>query len=95
MRQQGHNLYFSPHLQVYQLKSQLSSLEMLQLQSKTFATITNKLEANVKGEVISRPKVDVSIGKNVFKIANLRAIRDYEVITNTKFKIRVKDLLDF
>jgi hypothetical protein len=49
----------------------------------------------VKGEVISRPKVDVSIGKNVFKIANLRAIRDYEVITNTKFKIRVKDLLDF
>jgi hypothetical protein len=68
---------------------------MLQLQSKNFATITNKLEANVKGEVLSRPKIDVSIGKNAFKTTNLRAIRDYEVITNAKFKIRVKDLLNF
>jgi len=33
--------------------------------------------------------------KIAFKIANLRAIRDHEVITNAKFKIRVKDLLDF
>jgi hypothetical protein len=48
-----------------------------------------------EGEVLSRPKVDVSIGKNAFKIANLRVVKDYEVITNAKFKIRVKDLLDF
>ncbi len=49
----------------------------------------------MKGEVLSRPKIDVSIGKNAFKTTNLRAIRDYEIITNAKFKIRVKDLLDF
>ncbi len=48
-----------------------------------------------EGEVLSRPKVDVNIGKNAFKIANLRAIKNYEVITNAKFKIRVKDLLEF
>jgi len=48
-----------------------------------------------EGELLSRPKVDVSIGKNAFKITNLKVVRDYEIITNAKFKIRVKDLLDF
>jgi hypothetical protein len=32
--------------------------------------------------------------KNAFKIANLKAIREFEIITNTKFKARVKDLLN-
>jgi len=48
-----------------------------------------------EGEALSRPKLDASIEKNAFKITNLRVIKDYEVITNVKFKIGVKDLLDF
>jgi hypothetical protein len=32
---------------------------------------------------------------NALKIANLRLIRYYEIITNVKFKFKVKDLLDF
>jgi hypothetical protein len=48
-----------------------------------------------EGEVFSRPKVDVNIGKDAFKITNLKVIKVYEVIANAKFKIRVKDLLEF
>jgi hypothetical protein len=54
-----------------------------------------QIKSQSEGEALSRPKVDTSIEKNAFKITNLKVIRDYEVITNVKFKIRVKDLLDF
>ncbi len=55
----------------------------------------HQTRSRCEGEVLSRPKVDASIEKNALKIANLWVIRDYEVITNVEFKIRVKDLLDF
>jgi predicted restriction endonuclease len=55
------------------------------------------LEANVEyRKVPLKAKVDTNIKeKNTFKIGNLETTRECGVITNAKFKARVKKLLDY
>jgi len=46
-------------------------------------------------EALLKVKVDVSIEKkNAFKIANLKATKECEIIMDAEFKARVKDLLN-
>jgi hypothetical protein len=46
-------------------------------------------------EALLGGKIDVSIEKkNAFKTWNLRVVGNSEMISNTKFKARVEDLLD-
>jgi hypothetical protein len=75
----------------------MTKIEMLLSQSKTLTTIANKLEANVEYQKVPlKAKVDANIEeKNTFKIGNLKTTRECGMITNAKFKARVKKLLDY
>lgn len=74
----------------------MTKIKMLLSQSKTLTTVANKLETNVEIQKVPlKAKVDANIEeKNTCKIGNLKATRKCGMITNAKFKVRVKKLLD-
>jgi hypothetical protein len=64
---------------------------MLQSQSKSLATIANKLEASVKEwEALLKVKVNVAFKNNAHKTTNLKVSKECEVITNDDFKDEVR-----
>ncbi len=76
-------------------KCPMTKFKMLQSQPKSMATSTSNLEASVEDrEAMLRANVDVSIEKNDFKIRNLNASWECDVIIDEEFKVKFKKLLD-
>jgi hypothetical protein len=75
----------------------MTKIKMPISQIKSFATITNKLEANVKDwEVLLKAKMNVNIEFFLKKLnGNLKASRNCVIITNVKFKVKITELLKF
>ncbi len=73
------------------IERSVTKSKMLQSQSKSLATIANKLEASVKEwEALLKVKVNVAFKNNAHKTTNLKVSKECEVITNDDFKDEVR-----